>query len=94
MTTDSHVPELRLSILGMRCVGCIASVEGALTSVAGVESVSVNFADHSAIIKGNPDIETLKKSVKAAGFDAAIMEGFENPAEQEAQEWLKSKKRK
>ncbi len=86
MTTDSNVPELRLSILGMRCAGCIASVEGALTSVSGVESVSVNFADHSAIVKGNPDIETLKKSVKAAGFDAAIMEGFEDPAEQENQE--------
>ncbi len=86
MTTDSNVPELRLSILGMRCAGCIASVEGALISVSGVESVSVNFADHSAIVKGNPDIEILKKSVKAAGFDAAIMEGFEDPAEQEAQE--------
>jgi Cu+-exporting ATPase len=86
MTTDSNVSELRLSILGMRCAGCIASVEGALTSVSGVESVNVNFADHSAIIKGNPDIEALKKSLKAAGFDAAIMEGFENPAEQEAQE--------
>jgi Cu+-exporting ATPase len=86
MTTDSNVPELRLSILGMRCAGCIASVEGALTSVTGVESVSVNFADHSAFVKGNPDVEALKKSVKAAGFDAAIMEGFEDPAEQEAQE--------
>ncbi|MDD5214802.1 MAG: heavy metal translocating P-type ATPase [Methylococcales bacterium] len=84
--TDSTSQELRLSILGMRCAGCIASVEGALTSVAGVESVSVNFADHSAIVKGNPDIEALKKSVKSAGFDAAVMEGFEDPAEQEAQE--------
>ena len=86
MTADSNVSELRLSILGMRCAGCIASVEGALTSVTGVESVSVNFADHSAMVKGNPDIEALKKSVKAAGFDAAIMEGFEDPAQQEAQE--------
>lgn len=84
--TDSTSQELRLSILGMRCAGCIASVEGALTSVAGVESVSVNFADHSALVKGNPDIEALKKSVKSAGFDAAVMEGFEDPAEQEAQE--------
>ncbi|MFI3180080.1 MAG: heavy metal-associated domain-containing protein, partial [Methylococcales bacterium] len=86
MTTDSNSPELRLSILGMRCAGCIASVEGALTSVAGVEVVSVNFADHSALVKGNPDVQALKKSLKEAGFDAAIMEGFEYPAEQEAQE--------
>ena len=78
--------ELRLSILGMRCAGCISAVEGALGSVSGVESVSVNFADHSAIVKGNPDIEALKKSIKSAGFDAAVMEGFEDPREQEAQE--------
>lgn len=87
MTANSHGSEaLRLSILGMRCAGCISAVEGALNSVSGVESVSVNFADHSAIVKGNPDIDALKKSIKAAGFDAAVMEGFEDPSEQEAQE--------
>jgi Cu+-exporting ATPase len=87
MTANSHGSEaLRLSILGMRCAGCISAVEGALNSVSGVESVSVNFADHSAIVKGYPDIDALKKSIKAAGFDAAVMEGFEDPSEQEAQE--------
>ena len=87
MTANSHASEeLRLSILGMRCAGCISAVEGALGSVSGVESVNVNFADHSAIVKGNPDIDALKKSIKAAGFDAAVMEGFEDPSEQEAQE--------
>lgn len=78
--------ELRLSILGMRCAGCVAGVEGALASVAGVTAVSVNFADHSAIVKGDVDPELLKASVKAAGYDAAVMEGFEDPAEQEQQE--------
>lgn len=78
--------ELRLSILGMRCAGCVAGVEGALASVAGVTAVSVNFADHSAVVKGDVDPELLKASVKAAGYDAAVMEGFEDPAEQEQQE--------
>ncbi len=87
MTANSHVAEeLRLSILGMRCAGCISAVEGALSSVSGVESVSVNFADHSALVKGNPDIEALQTSIKLAGFDAAVMESFEDPSEQEAQE--------
>ena len=87
MTANSYdSQELRLSILGMRCAGCISAVEGALSSVSGVESVSVNFADHSAIVKGHPDIDALRKSVRLAGFDAAVMEGFEDPSEQEAQE--------
>lgn len=78
--------ELRLSILGMRCAGCVEGVEAALASVAGVTAVSVNFADHSAIVKGDVDPELLKASVKAAGYDAAVMEGFEDSAEQEQQE--------
>ncbi len=81
-TTD----ELRLSILGMSCAGCVSVVEGALAAVEGVTSVSVNFADHSAVVKGHADPELLKQAVKAAGYDAAVMEGFEDPAVQEAQE--------
>jgi Cu+-exporting ATPase len=70
----------------MRCAGCVSAVEGALGAVDGVTAVSVNFADHSAMVKGNADPDALKQAVKEAGFDAAIMEGFEDPAEQEEQE--------
>ena len=48
--TVSQDQETRLSILGMRCAGCIAAVETALQGVTGVESVNVNFADHSSRI--------------------------------------------
>ncbi|MEQ1635318.1 MAG: heavy metal translocating P-type ATPase [Methylococcales bacterium] len=87
-TADLPIPtsEVRLSILGMRCAGCVASVESALSEVKGVTSVSVNFADHSAMVKGNADAELLKAAAKAAGYDAAVMEGLEDPAEQEQQE--------
>ncbi|MSP28472.1 MAG: copper-translocating P-type ATPase [Methylococcales bacterium] len=86
MSQDQTAEGIRLSILGMRCAGCVGAVEGALTAVAGVTEVTVNFADHSALVKGNSDPEQLKQAVKDAGFDAAIMEGFEDPAEQEQQE--------
>lgn len=75
--------EIRLSILGMSCAGCVSTVESALAAVAGVEAVSVNFADHSAMVKGDADPELLTRAVKAAGYDAAVMEGLEDPAEQE-----------
>ncbi len=77
---------LRLSILGMSCAGCVGAVEGALSSVEGVNFASVNFADHTALVKGDIDIELLKKAVQDAGFDAAVMEGLEDPGEQEEQE--------
>ena len=84
MSTDETTDGIRLSILGMRCAGCVSAVEGALAAVDGVTSVSVNFADHSAMIKGQADPDALKQAIKAAGFDAAVMEGLEDPAEQES----------
>ncbi|HCT99126.1 MAG TPA: cation-transporting ATPase PacS, partial [Methylococcaceae bacterium] len=87
MTANSHeVQTVRLSILGMRCAGCIGSVESALSAVEGVQWVSVNFADHSALVQGTAQVDALKKAMQLAGFDAAVMEGFEDPSEQEAQE--------
>jgi len=46
----------RLSIGGMSCAGCVSSVETALNSVAGVTEATVNFAEHTAIVKGDMDI--------------------------------------
>jgi Cu+-exporting ATPase len=78
--------KIRLSILGMSCAGCVSGVETALASVEGVTDVSVNFADHSALVNANVDPELLKKAVQEAGYDAAVMEGLEDPSEQEEKE--------
>ena len=86
MSTENTVNETRLSILGMRCAGCVSAIESALAVVEGVTSVSVNFADHTATIQGEVDLNSLKKAAKEAGFDAAVMEGIEDPIEQEEQE--------
>ncbi|MDD2658389.1 MAG: heavy metal translocating P-type ATPase [Methylococcales bacterium] len=86
MSTEENSAEIRLSILGMRCAGCVSAVEGALGAVDGVTSVSVNFADHSAIVKGHADPDALTLAAKEAGYDAAVMEGLEDPSEQEEQE--------
>jgi len=86
MNTEQTSDEIRLSILGMRCAGCVGAVEGALAAVDGVTSVSVNFADHSAMVRGHVDPELLKRAANDAGYDAAVMEGLEDPALQEEQE--------
>ena len=81
--TKNQSEDLRLSILGMSCAGCVGAVEGALKSVSGVTSADVNFADHSAVVKGKVDPDLLKQAVVEAGYDAAVMEGLEDPSEQE-----------
>ncbi len=80
---ENTTQEVRLSILGMSCAGCVGAVEGALSAVEGVESVNVNFADHSAMVKGTAEDKQLTQAVKEAGYDAAVMVGFEDPKEQE-----------
>ena len=86
MSEEKTADELRLSILGMSCAGCVSVVDSALSGVPGVTEVSVNFADHSATVKGQVDSELLIQAVKDAGYDAAVMEGFEDPSAQEQQE--------
>ena len=83
MSFEKGKEELRLSILGMRCAGCVSAVEGALSAVEGVQSVDVNFADHSAMVKGIADPEALKQAINDSGFEAAVMEGLEDPTDEE-----------
>ena len=78
----------RLSIGGMSCAGCVASVETALNSVEGVEEALVNFAEHTAVVEGSMDISEVIKAVKLASYDAAILKGGdEEDAEKEAAEF-------
>ena len=78
----------RLSISGMSCAGCVASVETALNSVEGVEQATVNFAEHTANVKGDMDIADVINAVKLASYDAAELKGGdEEEAEKEAVEF-------
>lgn len=78
----------RLSIGGMSCAGCVAGVETALNSVAGVEKAAVNFAEHTAVVEGSMDIAELISAVKSASYDAAELKGGdEEEAEKEAAEF-------
>jgi Cu+-exporting ATPase len=77
---------IRLSISGMSCAGCVASVEAALNDIAGVTSAQVNFAEHAATVEGDVAVETLQKAVDAAGFRAAELRGVEDELEKEKAE--------
>ncbi|BCX81531.1 P-type Cu+ transporter [Methylomarinovum caldicuralii] len=81
-----EAPSLRLSIIGMRCAGCVKTVENAIRSVPGVKDVRVNFADHSAEVIGEVDPEALRAALQEVGYDAAVMESFEDLEAQERME--------
>jgi len=73
----AEAESIRLSIGGMSCAGCVAAVEKALQGTPGVESASVNFAEHTAQITGDVDSDTLIKAVVDAGYEAAEVKSLE-----------------
>jgi Cu+-exporting ATPase len=79
--------QIHLSIGGMSCAGCVAAVEKALQAVPGVAEASVSFAEHTALVSGTADVDTLVRAVVDAGYEAAEMKGLdEEQAEREAKE--------
>lgn len=67
-----------LSISGMSCAGCVASVESALRNVKGVTDASVNFAEHTASVSGDVAVDELVRAVKNAGYAAAELTAGES----------------
>ncbi len=73
---------IHLSIGGMSCAGCVSMVEQALQGVAGVESAAVNFAEHTADVNGSVSPDELIKAVVDAGYEAALLSGTDEEAEE------------
>ncbi|MDH5230707.1 MAG: heavy metal translocating P-type ATPase [Gammaproteobacteria bacterium] len=84
----SQENSIRLSISGMSCAGCVASVEKALAAVPGVTQSAVNFAEHTALVKGDVQATQLVQAVKDAGYDAAELMSEADQEEKEAAELL------
>ena len=83
----SQISEVtRLSISGMSCAGCVATVENALKNVPGVTEATVNFAEHTATVSGPADPQVLIAAVRAASYDAAVLRGLDDESEKEAAE--------
>jgi len=78
---------VRLSVGGMSCAGCVATVENALRAVPGVTGASVNFAEHTALVQGQATTAALVQAVVDAGYEAAELSGENAEQEKEAAEF-------
>ncbi|MEN8171152.1 MAG: heavy metal translocating P-type ATPase [Pseudomonadota bacterium] len=85
--------QIHLSIGGMSCAGCVASVEKALQAVPGVDGATVSFAEHTALVSGAVDVETLVKAVVDAGYEAAELKSLDDEqVEREEKELVQTRK--
>ncbi|MDK2952442.1 MAG: P-type Cu+ transporter [Kosmotogales bacterium] len=67
--------EIDLKIIGMTCAACVRAVEKSISSLRGVENVSVNLTTENAKIIYDPGVVTISKikdAVKKAGYSAEI----------------------
>jgi Cu+-exporting ATPase len=71
-----------LNIEGMRCSGCVATIEKSITRVGGVFNVAVSLATGKASLEYDPqsiDLGTIIEAIERAGYKAqefaAEMEG-------------------
>ncbi len=78
--------EIRLSIGGMMCAGCVSSVEEAIAGVTGVSEVQVNLGERTAIVSGDAAVENLQAAVKKAGFEAAELVSLADETDKENRE--------
>ena len=66
---------IQLSITGMKCGGCVNTVEKILNNYDGIENVSVNLLTESAYFTINHkhiEVETILKNLKENGFPSKI----------------------
>jgi copper chaperone len=63
-----------LTVNGMTCDHCKASVTKALEGLAGVTSVQVDLSTKQAVVEHDepgPDVPRMKAAVEAIGFDVS-----------------------
>ena len=77
---------IHLAIDGMRCAGCVNTVETALRALPGVTAASVNFADRSATVSGTVESAALIAAVVKAGYQAHEAADETDNGEQQAAE--------
>jgi len=78
--------EIRLSVGGMHCAGCVSKVEKALANVPGVAEANVNLVEHTASVYGTADPKSLITAVAAAGYEAAELKSRADESAKEAAE--------
>lgn len=80
--------QIRLSIAGMSCAGCVASVERSITAVEGVEDAMVNLGERTAIVSGDVAADTVISAITKAGYGAAELKSLADESEKEKLELL------
>jgi len=62
--------QIRLSIPGMKCKGCVAAIEKVLSNDIGIAKADVDLNAKTALVEADVPLPVLINALKSAGFDA------------------------
>ncbi len=68
-----------LALTGVKCAGCVRSLERALVAADEVEDYAVNFAERSVAIQSLSDAGQLIAVIEAAGYGAQLVDDNQDP---------------
>ena len=60
---------MHVQIKGMHCSSCVKTLTTVINDISGVNDLKINLDSGLAIIKGSPDKDTIKSSIKSAGYN-------------------------
>lgn len=64
--------EVRYSVQGMKCGGCIAKATDAVSKLPGFVEVRFDLATKSAVIKGSVEPQAVIQALNGAGYPAKL----------------------
>ncbi|XP_072235854.1 copper-transporting ATPase 2 [Leuresthes tenuis] len=79
-------------IVGMTCSSCVQSIEGRISQMSGVKSITVSLKEEKGTIHFDPSLtkpEQLRAAIEDMGFDASLKElekGIQSHKKQDAPE--------
>lgn len=69
---ETDVQELKLSVRGMKCNGCIAKATEALAKLPGYVAAEFDLKAGTAVVRGSVDPQVAMQALGGAGYPAAL----------------------
>ncbi|MEK6550764.1 MAG: heavy metal-associated domain-containing protein [Pseudomonadota bacterium] len=67
-----EVQEIRLSVQGLKCGGCIAKAQTALKGLPGYRDSEFDLKTGTAVVRGSLSAEQAARAVTGAGYPATV----------------------
>lgn len=68
------IVENRFSVRGMKCGGCIAKANEAVSKLPGYVSAEFDLMSGTAVVKGNVDPQAVVNALTKVGYPAEVVE--------------------